>query len=296
MIVTPETQFNMTAYTLAPKLQSHTLIDMPRPGWRNAFDHWLRNDTRAPDFSAEKPAFVYMMNCLLRWPFMYDTPDFVAQFGRILRIREDARRLAGAVLWAMSEQYELNLDYSSPRSQFPENKFMGAHLRTAEDATRVGWPGYDTQEANYMSSANKTNAKLIYLTTGAPEDAKRFTKTAKTNGMTVISKDLLLKGKDFKEERKALEKMTWDQRALIDFEVLLRASYFVGMFESSFSWNVALRRHVAVGKGTWLEIGPGKQGLDGMENPAEAFMDQYSAVFGPVDLGIRWQFPFGLFP
>jgi hypothetical protein len=292
--VTPETYFHLTPVDLAPKLQALTLIDMPRPEWRRAFDAWLRNDTQVPDFPRETPTCVYMTNCLLRWPFMYDTPEFVATFGRILRIREDMRRLAGAVLWAMSEQYQLDLDYSSGR--IPEGKFMGAHLRTASDATKAGWPGYDSQETNYIHSANRTDSKLIYLTTGAPEDAKRFTKTAKSHGMTVISKDTLFQNKEFKKERKALEKMSWDQRALIDFEVLLRASYFVGMFESSFSWNIALRRHIVVGKGTWINIEPGKQGLDGLVDPAEAFIDQYSAVFGPVDLGIRWQFPMGLFP
>jgi hypothetical protein len=296
MIVTPETQFNLTCYELAPKLQWHTLIDMPPAEWRKAFDDWIRHETRAPDFSADKPAFFYILNNLLRWPFIYDTNDFVAQFGRILRPREDTRRIAGAVLWSMSEIYKLNLDYSSPAGQLPEGKFMGAHLRTAADATKVGWPGYDSQETNYMHAANMSNLDLIYLTTGAPDDAKRFTKTAKNNGITVTSKELLLKGKDFKQERKILESLTWDQRALVDLEVLFRCSYFVGMFESSFSWNVALRRHVVTGNGTWLTIEPGKQGLDGLVDPAEAFMDKYSAVYGPVDLGIRWQFPMALFP
>ncbi len=284
IIVTSATQFNITPYRLAPKLQAHTLIDMPRPEWRRAFDKWLREESGAPSFSADAPVLIYIANSLLRWPLMYDTAEFVAQFGRILRIREDARRLAGAVLWSMSEKYDLNLDYSNPDNPLPAGKWMGAHLRTAADATKAGWPGYDSQETNYISSANKTSLDLIYLTTGAPGDVTRFAETAKKCNIKVVTKEALLNGDMFEEERNALENMDWDQRALIDFEVVLRAGYFVGIFESSFSWNIALRRHVVVGMGTWLEIGPGKQGLEGLINPAEAFKDTYSAIFGPVGL------------
>lgn len=296
MEVTPEMfgTRHITPWELAPKLQAHTLIDMPRPQWRTAFDAWLRNDTMYPDMSAERPAFVFMTNQLLRWPFQYDSNEFVAHFGRILRIREDARRLAAAILWSLSEKYGMDLDYS--QHQLPEDKFMGVHLRTAADATKVGWPNYTSQSTNYLGAAKRTNAKVIYLTTGAPDDAKRFTETAKQEGIEVVSRDILLEGDDFKEERKIMEAMTWDQNALIDFEVLLRASYFVGMFESSFAWNIALRRHVIVGNGTWSNLGPGNMGVEDLENPAEAFMDQYGAIYGPVDLGMRWQFPLGLYP
>lgn len=285
---------HLTPYELAPKLQAHSLIDMPRPQWRTAFDAWLRNDTMYPDMSAEKPAFVFMTNQLLRWPFQYDSNEFVAHFGRILRVSQDAKHLAGAILWSLSEKYGMDLDYS--QSELPENKFMGVHLRTAADAIKAGWPNYTSQATNYLGAAQRTKAKIIYLTTETPDDAKNFTETAKQQGVEVVSKEIMLAGDEFREERKALENMTWDQHALVDFEVLLRATYFVGMFESSFAWNIALRRHIIVGNGTWLNIGPGNQGLEGLDNPAEAFMDKYSAIYGPVDLGLRWQFPLGLYP
>lgn len=285
---------HITPYELAPKLQNHTLIDMPLPAWRTAFDAWLRKETMYPEMSADKPAFVFMTNQLLRWPFHYDSNEFVAHFGRILKIREDARLLAGAILWSMSEKYALDLDYS--QLPFPEDKFMGVHLRTAADATKAGWPNYTVQSTNYLAAAKRTHAKIIYLTTEAPEDAKNFTELVKTQDITVLSKEILLAGDEFVEERKILAGMTWDQHALIDFEVLLRSSYFVGMFESSFTWNLAMRRHVILGNGTWLPLGHGKMGLDGLEHPAEAFMDKYSAVYGPVNLGMRWQFPLGLYP
>lgn len=298
MIITPATQFNMTPYFVNNNTfrMDSTLIDTPPAEWRAHFDRWLNEESGAPTPSAEVPVLVYNTNCLLRWPFDYDSTDFVAQFGRILRVREDARRIAGAVLWAMSEKYHMNLDYSNPNDPIPQGKWMGAHLRTAEDATKAGWPNYATQEANYIGAANRTGLNVIFLSAGAPKDVERFSKTAKASNMKVETKDSLLVGDLFHAEKKALGKFTWDQKALVDYEVLMGASYFAGMFESSFSWNVALRRHVVVGKGTWLEIGPGKQGLDGLENPKEAFIDTYSAVFGPVNLGIRWQFPTALFP
>lgn len=55
----------------------------------------------------------------------------------------------------------------------------------------------------------------------------------------VTTKHDLLTG----EDRAGLDKLTFDQQALIDFLVLLKATGFAGVGHSSFAWNIALHRH-----------------------------------------------------
>ncbi|TVY78176.1 hypothetical protein LSUE1_G007122 [Lachnellula suecica] len=268
---------------------ANTLIDEAGQ-WRGAFYKWL-NET-APPFSESRPVLVSFPPQLLRFPFKYDTPEFVATFGRLLLIREDVRKLAATVLYSLSSQYNLSLNLSGPIQQ---EKFYGAHLRTASDAAAVGWPGYDMQATNYLNSALASNLSLIYLTTGNPVDAARFSETAASKGITVTTKDALLAGEEFEFEREVMKRLSWDHLGMVDFDVLLRASKFGGMFESSFSWNTALRRHVIVSGGSWQEISPENQGV-GEDDPA-CFDDALSTVFGPQDMGgVRWQFPMGLYP
>ena len=203
------------------------------------------------------------------------------------------RRLAAAALYSMSRKYHLNLDFG--KSGIQSGKFYGAHLRTAGDAAAVGWPGYEEQRGNYVNATMENNLSLIYLTTGNPNDTVRFTESARTVSIDVTTKVDLLSEAGFEKELGEMEELTWDQMGLIDYEVLLRSSVFGGMFESSFSWNAALRRHVVVGQGQWEEIRNGKQGVGDGEGP-ESFKDTLSAIFGPVKLGQRWNFPLALYP
>lgn len=276
-------------------LDNTTLIAHPEK-WRPAFFNWLKD--RRPSYSAQNPVVVAFSMQLLRFPLDYDPPAFSATFGRILLFRADLRVLAAKVLYSLSNKYSLSLDPT--QSGLGNNKFVGAHLRTAEDAIAVGWPNYQTQSYNYLFSSALVNNSLIYLTNGNPVDGARFEAAAARLDLTVTSRDILLAGPEFQNERWQLGNMTWDQQALVDYEVLSRSATFLGMYQSSFSWNVALRRHVIVGNGTWLPISMGHAGvenLEGSEGSSEAFRDDLSRIFGPRDLGgIRWQFPLGLYP
>lgn len=186
--------------------------------WSSAFHTWL-NDT-VPSFSEAKPVLVEFSIQLLRFPLNCDDPVFVATFGRLFRFREDVRRLAAGVLYSMSIKYNLDLNFSQPGIQ--EGKFYGAHLRTAKDAVAVGWPGYQKQAANYLGASVANNLSLIYLTTGNPEDAIRFRESARSLSIAVATKDDLLSGNGFEDEFREMESLSWDQKGLFDYEVLLR--------------------------------------------------------------------------
>jgi hypothetical protein len=265
--------------------------------WHLAFHAWL--NTTAPSYSASQPVLVAFSFQLLRFPLDFDDAYFVATFGRLFRFREDIRRLAATVLYSMNTKYHLDLDVN--KQGVEAGKYYGAHLRTAGDAAAVGWPNYTTQAENYLSAAQAANLTLIYLTSGNPKDTERFSSSAANLSISVATKTLLLSEPGFEDEKKQMEELSWDQQGGIDYEVLLRSSFFGGMFESSFSWNAALRRHVVVGGGRWQSIGAGKQGVEiemggNGEDGTESFRDPLSVIFGPVNLGIRWQFPLALWP
>lgn len=58
---------------------------------------------------------------------------------------------------------------------------------------------------------------------------------------------------------------------MVDYDVLLKASQFGGIYDSSFSANIAMRRHV----------------LSGVEDPVrrggQTWSDEFSWVYGPTD-------------
>ena len=86
--------------------------------------------------------------------------------------------------------------------------------------------------------------------------------------MEVTTKNILLEGKGFEKEREELSQMTWDQQGLVDYEVMLRASRLGGTWESSFGWNLAMRRHVAMGRGTWVPLETGVERVSSGASPA----------------------------
>jgi len=297
---------------LADKFVAETVLQNPA-NWTRSFKEFL-NATHPTPFSVSLPVLVSLHTPLLQFPLSYDDPSFVANFGKILRFREDVRRLAGTTLYAMNKKYSIGMDPDAVGVH--PGQFYGAHLRTAADAKAAGWTPYIKQSENYLSHANQHRLPVIYLTTGNEADAKRFTETAASLNMSVSTKEELLVGKGFERELKEMKALTWDQRGLIDYEVLLRSSLFGGTHESSFSWNVAMRRHVVTGNGTWTKIEdrgkllPNKNrrkkelqnreaGGDWTKDSEEkevvrqtgnflapqSFKDELSIVFGPPDEG-----------
>jgi hypothetical protein len=289
---------------LTTHFEADTVLAHPA-NWTQSFKKYL-NASHPTPFSASLPVLVSLHTPLLQFPLSYDDPSFVANFGKILRFREDIRRLAGTTLYAMNKKHGIGMDPDLVGVH--PGLFYGAHLRTAADAKAAGWTPYINQSVNYLSHANQHKLPVIYLTTGNEADAKRFTEDAASFNMSVSTKEELLAEKGFERELKEMKALTWDQRGLIDYEVLLRSSLFGGTHESSFSWNVAMRRHVVTGGGTWTtiedrskllpnknrkekelskreETGKEVPGLSGNFLAPQSFKDELSVVFGPPDEG-----------
>lgn len=188
-------------------------------------------------------------------------------------------------MYALNTNHNLGLE---PGRGVVPGKFYGAHLRTGQDAVAAGWTPYEVQEHNYIAHALKAHLGLIYVTPTTPADVEAFRNTAANVSISVETKETLLASvsplesasvytplKGFEEEWGMLQGLSWDQQLLVDFEVLLRCSLFGGMWESSFSWNVAMRRHVvASGAKGWTSIAQRGKELDELARVKRGIMSR----------------------
>ncbi|KAI2636109.1 hypothetical protein GGS21DRAFT_538943 [Xylaria nigripes] len=178
------------------------------------------------------------------WPVIRDGPEFVATFGGLLRIHEDILTLADSIAKSMKAFATSTTESKGDESAKyrPDDAFLGVHLRTEEDALSQ-WPTYDNQSKGYLHEAERQGFKggAAYLASGSENETYRFSQDALTHlNLKVRSKYDLIQGRELEE----LKSLSWDQQALVDFAVLLKSDYFVGVSPSSFSINVALKRHL----------------------------------------------------
>jgi hypothetical protein len=165
-------------------------------------------------------------------------------FGQVLQVRPDVRALAAEVVKNLAERFDLPID---PRDAVPKGAFYGAHLRIEKDAESAGWlsnANFTSQTDAYIDQAVKHGLSVIYAASGDLEGLEHF----KAKGMAHRPAVRVVTKMDLLEEG-AMDDLTWDQQALVDWEVLQRCSVFGGIVKSSFSFNVAMAR------GQWLEDG-----------------------------------------
>ncbi|KAK4174075.1 hypothetical protein QBC36DRAFT_244141 [Triangularia setosa] len=206
------------------------------------------------------------------FPTAYDNPNLAKNLGRLLRPRKDSRVLAGIALYNLHKMYQLNLD---PKQGFQHSTFPGLHLRTEADAAPL-FPPFDNQIATLLEFVANSSTVFAFVATGETEEHRRaFSKKAEAVNITIVYKqDLLL---DEPEGRELLEQLTWDQRALVDYEIMLRAGLTVGLGESSFDWNIALRRNSVPGA-------DGEAHLLTTSSPIQ-YQDRYSTLLGSSEKG-----------
>ena len=206
--------------------------------WRSKFDSWLETEVGSP--SAEEPVPITLDHAFLLWPILSDPPALVRTFGRVLRPPPRIRRLAARILYALSTTYDIAIN---PKVGITTSSYFGVHLRTAADAAAVGWAGYNQQASAALTAASAANFSLIYAASGDPEHMAQLSKEARDQyGIVMTAKSELLHGEDLEE----LTAMSWDQQALVDYEMLLKSSFFAGLQSSSFSYSIAVKRHSAL--------------------------------------------------
>ncbi|KAL1896760.1 hypothetical protein Sste5346_004393 [Sporothrix stenoceras] len=177
------------------------------------------------------------------WPVAKDGPAFTNTFGGLLRFRDNILRLGDDVVAAMTKKSQA---------------FSGVHLRTENDALSF-WPTFETQTSEFIRTLLEKKLLLVYLATGNATEAAKFRDRAQEQGMQVFTKDELLQNQPALQQLQAL---TWDQQALVDYIVLLRGDFFLGVSPSSFSMTIAAKRHLTAGNDgmytrPWLVNGQG---------------------------------------
>lgn len=214
-------------------------------------------DRRAPKPPAKRhwPLRVNLGASLFNWPTLERGESLRREVGSLLRTRDDIRLLAGSALYNLAHRFDL------PQLVRPDCGFTGAgtmmnltgmHLRTEKDAQ--GFPEYEIQAAYFLeylknqssSSSSSQSKSIVYLATGlraADADVQDFRARAGEYAATVVLKRDLLEA----AELAVLDQLSWDQRALVDYEVMLRVGHMAGVVESSWAWSVALKRAAVYG-------------------------------------------------
>ncbi|KUI67114.1 hypothetical protein VM1G_03584 [Cytospora mali] len=194
------------------------------------------------------PILVDLQRSYMTYPIYSDGEAFALSFASVLQFRNDTRILATKVLKALVDKFSLQV--SLKQSILP-NAFFGVHLRTEADS-KFTWESagdywfyshYQNQMEVYLKQAPRSKPAAIYVASGDSAETAQFAADAARvpapNNYTVVTKSDLLSGEDLG----ALEALTFDQQALVDYLVLLKASDFAGVAHSSFAWSVALKRH-----------------------------------------------------
>lgn len=208
-------------------------------------------------------------------PICIDGAPFADSIGGFIPFRQDAQRLAAAVLCTLAWRYNPHLNFSSPAST--PLAFFGAHLRTAADAKAAGFPGYDIQAPRYFEIAKAHNLTSVFLASGDHQATKQFIAEGLLEDppLYVMTKYDLLDPADLK----LLDGMSWDQQALVDYLVLVASSYFAGVSASSFSANVMVKRRVSSVSGSCGE------GFEGTATDT-TYRDELSELVGEPKFSI----------
>lgn len=260
---------------LTPVVHNNVLVDPSL--WRPAFDKQLEDivqQNNLPQPTRENPIRTSFDDVAFAWPVRYDSDEFRKDFGHVARFPRHIRELSARALYNLYKKLGIDQSPSGPS----KGAFLGAHVRTEADAQVEGWTSYETQAQRIRDQVEMNNLPALYVATGTSSDAERLradladvqiriNDTHTTTGIQVLQKWDILDEADVM----LFDELTWDQMALVDLDIMLRASHFVGIWESSWSWTIALKRHA------WSELDPYDY-----DAHALTYQDEYSIIYGPV--------------
>ncbi|KAL1583828.1 hypothetical protein WHR41_07200 [Cladosporium halotolerans] len=222
-------------------LPSSRRIDLGEENTKQAYlehlDSWLKSK---PDYSPANRTLVNLERTLWDIDTRSLPPSLRRSLPQSLRLNPSIRRLAALATQTLAFQTPLD-----PLAAIPQKAFYAAHLRTESDAAAAGWlananANFSAQTDAYIAHALSHDLRTLYVASGNASELARFRAKAGAHDppLTVTSKRDLLPPDALRD----LDALTWDQQALVDYEVLQRASVFGGFVKSSFSFGVAMAR------------------------------------------------------
>ena len=232
---------------LPPSRRLDSSPENTRKAYLAHLDAWLT--AKKPSYKTPEDSSSLTLVNIERTLWEIDTRSLPSSFRRsfpqILRINPSIRRLAALTVQSLAlANPSLPLD---PRDPIPQKVFHGSHLRTEADALAAGWNSATSPNANYTSQSDAYiahalahNLRLMYVASGNASELERFASKAAAHNppLTMTSKLSLLPQSALGE----LNSLTWDQQALVDYEVLQRSSIFAGFVKSSFSFGIVMAR------------------------------------------------------
>lgn len=259
---------------LIPVVDGNVLIDPSL--WRGALDRHVedivkQNNLPAP--TADNPIRMSFDDVAFSWPVRYDGDEFRSDFGHVARFPRHIRELSARALYNLYRKLGVHQSPAGPSRA----AFLGAHVRTEADAQLESWTSFSTQSQHIREQLEANQLAALYVATGTASDVERLraeladvrvaVNDTHTTGVQVLQKWDILDEADVM----IVDTLTWDQMALVDLDIMLRASRFVGIWESSWSWTIALKRHA------WSELDP----YDYDAHPL-TYEDEYSILYGPA--------------
>ncbi|CZS94915.1 uncharacterized protein RAG0_04728 [Rhynchosporium agropyri] len=197
-------------------------------------------------------SLVPLGNLWRHFPICHDSVGFADAFGNLLPLRRDIHRLAATALYRLHTIYGVQIDPSVATTSVFADSFIGIHLRTAKDILSY-WLGYEDQASYYIQRINAspylTSLPIVFVASGNATSISDFSalqEDSLAQPKHVLTKHDLLSGDDAVE----LAGLTWDQQALIDYLILSRSGFFMGMADSSFAWTIAVTRRKETSAGT----------------------------------------------
>ena len=219
-----------------------TVIAQPE-SWALKFSEYL--DGKSNPRTRLYPFLVNVAPTQYVWPTSYDSPAFVRNFGRILRFRKDVREVAASALFSLRKRLDESRGGRGEEDTDSTPGFVGVHLLGQEGFADTNFAPYEETAAHILRYMVQLKYSWAYLAPSATaEHVTSFTERALGANITVITKSDLLD----QSKLGYLSGLTWDQQTLIDHELLVRAGRMVGVSDSSFAWDIAMRRAAAGGR------------------------------------------------
>ncbi|KAE9366216.1 hypothetical protein N431DRAFT_495958 [Stipitochalara longipes BDJ] len=144
------------------------------------------------------------------------------------------------------------LDVSSQIHQSPvlqDNHYIGIHFRGESDWPEEFGSAADqmqlyTEELLRIRDSVSYDLNTVYISCGDQEAINRFRTKLVPLGFEVVDKTSILQGGEKSATLAAVEELDFDQKGVVEYETLVRSTFFLGIVMSTMSCLIAYARTV----------------------------------------------------